>query len=180
VSRVELLTTAMEASYARLHARLEGLTDEELFWQPLPDCWTIHQDASGRWTYDYAVPDPDPAPLTTLGWQLVHLATSKLMYHEWAFGAARLTWPELDVPHTAATATRLLEQAHEQLRQDLRALSEIELDEPRRTNWGELWPAWRIFSVMADHDALHGGVMGHLRDLHRWSQARSPQDRARG
>jgi hypothetical protein len=42
------------------------------------------------------------------------------------------------------------------------------LDEPVKTNWGELWPAWRIFWVMADHDAFHGGMIGKLRDLYRW------------
>jgi hypothetical protein len=24
--------------------RLDGLTDEEFFWQPVGDCWTIYQD----------------------------------------------------------------------------------------------------------------------------------------
>jgi hypothetical protein len=25
----------------RLRPRLDGLTDDEYFWQPVPDCWTI-------------------------------------------------------------------------------------------------------------------------------------------
>jgi len=44
------------------------------------------------------------------------------------------------------------------------------LDEPRKTNWGELWPAWRVFLTMADHDALHGGAIGYLRDLYLWTK----------
>lgn len=169
MSRLDLLATTMEASYLRLRARVGGLTNDEFFWQPVPKSWTIYQDATGRWTYHYVIPDPDPAPVTTIGWQLVHLATCKIMYHEWAYGSARLTWPELDIPHTADAAIALLEHGHEELRNDLRGLSESDLDEPRKTNWGELWPTWRIFQVMADHDALHGGIIGGLRDLYFWS-----------
>jgi hypothetical protein len=96
------------------------------------------------------------------------------MYHEWAYGAARLTWPELDTPHTAADAIALLDQGQALLRGDLHGLAEAQLDEPRRTNWGETWPAWRIFWAMIDHDALHGGAIGCLRDLYQWTHRRPP------
>ena len=171
MTRHALLHTALDAAYSRVRTRLDGLTDDEFFWQPVPDCWTIYKEPGGRWTYHYAEPDPQPAPVTTVGWQLVHLATCKLMYHEWAFGPARLTWPELDIPHTASEAMALLDRGQGLLRDDLDALSEeSQLDQPRRTNWGELWPAWRIFWTMIDHDALHGGAIGQLRDLYIWSR----------
>ena len=44
---------------------------------------------------------------------------------------------------------------------------ETVLDELRLTNWGERWPTWRIFWVMAAHDLHHGGEIGCLRDLYR-------------
>ncbi|BBX98233.1 hypothetical protein AWC15_14300 [Mycobacterium lacus] len=31
---------------ARLRPRLDGLTDHEQFWQPVPNCWTVHPDDS--------------------------------------------------------------------------------------------------------------------------------------
>jgi hypothetical protein len=92
------------------------------------------------------------------------------MYHEWAYGPAELTWPEVHVPSTPAEAFALLDRGQALLRDDLKGLSETQLDEAVPTNWGERWPAWRIFSVMADHDALHGGVVGCLRDLYRWTR----------
>jgi hypothetical protein len=170
VSRVELLRTTMEWSYQRLWARLAGLIDDEFFWQPTPDSWTVYEAAPGQWTYHYAEPDPEPAPVTTIGWQVVHVATCKVMYHEWAYGAARLTWPELVIPGGAAAALALLERGQELLRADLVGLSDSHLDEARLTNWGERWPAWRIFWSMADHDALHGGAIGQLRDLYAWTR----------
>ena len=166
-----MLATAMDANYHRLRTRLQGLADDEYFWEPVAGCWNVYEDQPGHWTYHYAIPDPDPAPLTSIGWQVVHLATTKAMYHEWAFGDARLTFPDLVVPHTAAGAIEMLDVSESLLRDALDPLSDEGLDEARKTNWGELWPAWRIFWTMADHDALHGGAIGNLRDLYHWRHA---------
>ncbi|HWD45818.1 MAG TPA: DinB family protein [Actinomycetota bacterium] len=167
MSRVALLLSQMDEVYDRLRRRLEGLTDDEYLWEPAPGCWTVHRDRGGVWVVDYAEPDPDPPPLTTIGWRLAHLADCKVMYHEWAFGEQRLTWPELAAPATAAEALARLEEGHGLLRADLAGLDDEQLDGPRLTNWGERWPAWRIVWTMIDHDAHHGGEIGCLRDLYR-------------
>src|SRR6266508_2732508 len=113
MSRVQLLLAQTDEVYARLRQRLAGLTDDEYFWEPVPGCWTIHRDESGAWISDYAQPDPDPAPFTTIGWRLVHVADCKVMYHEWAFGPRKLTFPDLAPPATAAGAVARLEEGHQ-------------------------------------------------------------------
>jgi hypothetical protein len=50
---------------------------------------------------------------------------------------------------------------------DLAATGDRDLDAPRRTNWGEEWPTWRIFWTMIEHDIHHGAEIGALRDLRR-------------
>jgi hypothetical protein len=174
MSRVALLTAAMNETYSRLRRRLEGLTDDEFFWEPIPGCWTIYEDRPGHWTYHYAIPDPKPAPVTSIGWQVVHLATCKIMYREWAFGPGRLTFPEILIPHTSSTAIEQLEGGQQQLLDDLAHVANAQLDDLRPTNWGDLWPAWRVFWTMADHDSFHGGVIGYLRDLYHWSHSDLP------
>jgi hypothetical protein len=171
MSRVALLETTIDESYERLRTRLAGLTDDEFFWEPIPGCWTIYEDKPGHWTYHYEIPDPDPAPITSIGWQIVHLATCKVIYWEWAYGPGRLTFPDLVTPHSAAGAIDELEKGQRMLRDQLAKLSDSLMDEPRKTNWGELWPAWRVFWTMADHDAFHGGVLGYLRDMYHWTHA---------
>jgi DinB superfamily len=166
-----MLAFTMDGAYARLRSRTEGLTDDEFFWQPRPDSWTIYEDRPGHWTYNYEVPDPDPAPLSTIAWQVVHVAMCKVMYHEWAYGAARMTWPEMVTPSNANDAIALLEEGQRLLKHDLDNETESGLDRKRLTNWGEPWPAWRIFTAMADHDALHTGTIGCLRDLYLWTRA---------
>ena len=106
------------------------------FWQPVADAWTIFEDHPGHWEYNYAIPDPDPAPVTTIGWQIVHVATCKQMYHEWAYGPAKLTWPELTIPHTASGAIALLDAGHALLRADLLGLSEDRSEPPSQDKLG--------------------------------------------
>ena len=165
--RVRLLTLQLDEAYFFLRERLEGLTDEEFFWEPAPGCWTVRRLPDGRWAADYAEPDPDPPPLTTIGWRLVHVAECKLMYREYAFGPGKLTWDRIDSAHTAKDAIASLEEWHRALAADVYALDDSELDELRPTNWGERWPLWRIVWTMVHHDLHHGGEIGVLRDLYR-------------
>jgi hypothetical protein len=89
------------------------------------------------------------------------------MYYEYAFGPGKLAWDELDIPHTAGGAIAGLEAGQAQLQAALAGLGEAGQTEMRRTNWGELWPTWRIFWTMAAHDLHHGAEIGCLRDLYR-------------
>ena len=165
---VALLTAELDAAFAMIHGRVEGLTDAEFFWEPVAGCWTVRPDARGRWAADYPEPPhPDPPPFTTIGWRLVHVAECKLMYHDYAFGPARLTFPDIDSAHTARDAIAQLEHGHKTLQRDLAGLDDAVLEREVPTNWGERWPAWRIFWTMIEHDLHHGGEIGALRDLYR-------------
>jgi len=62
--------------------RLAGLTDEEYLWEPAPGAWSIrprstatssHAAGAGELVMDYAWPQPDPAPVTTIAWRLGHV-----------------------------------------------------------------------------------------------------------
>ena len=169
-TRLALLSEQLNEAFARIHERVQGLTDDEFFWEPVPDCWTVRRDERGHWAADYPEPPhPVPAPFTTIGWRLVHVGESKLMYHEYAYGPATLTFPDIDSAHTAADAIASLEEGHRLLAGDLSRLRDPDLDRAVLTNWGEEWPAWRIFWTMIDHDVHHGAEIGALRDLYRVS-----------
>ena len=167
-SAVEVIRERLEEAYETIRERVEGLTDDEFFWEPVPGCWTVRLRGDGRWAVDYPEPPhPDPAPFTTIGWRLVHVAECKVMYHEYAFGRARLTFPEIDSAHTSAAAIAQLEAGHAMLVRDLENQDDAGLDQLVLTNWGEKWPARKIFWTMVDHDLHHGGEIGALRDLYR-------------
>jgi uncharacterized damage-inducible protein DinB len=162
-----LLADELDHAFREVWDRVQGLTDDEFFWEPVPNCWTVRQRPNGRWSVDYPDVHPDPPPFTTIAWRLDHLGECKVMYHEYAFGPARLTWDEIDSAHTAEGAIAELVRGHRLLTDALAGLTDADLDTERLTNWGERWPTWRILWTMIHHDVHHGAEIGVLRDLYR-------------
>lgn len=106
----------------QMRERLDGLTDDEYFWSPAPEAWSVRPRGTsaapmavggGDFTIDYAIPQPDPAPFTTIAWRLGHVIVGVLAVRNAAhFGAppaAYETWPY------AGTAATALDQLTTQL-----------------------------------------------------------------
>src|SRR4051794_15991066 len=80
--RTEQLLEQLDFHWQRLlRPRLEGLSDEEYFWEPVPS-WNVRprgtgtapvQAGSGDYVIDFAFPEPQPAPFTTIAWRLGHV-----------------------------------------------------------------------------------------------------------
>jgi hypothetical protein len=69
---------------ALFRRRLDGLTDEELWWEPAPGCWTLHADESGVFRYEWppgSLGETEP-PFTTIAWRLCHMGCSGMA--QWA------------------------------------------------------------------------------------------------
>ena len=116
---VEQITFHRAALWDR---RLAGLSDEEYFYSPVPGAWNVHprgsstapiQAGSGEFTIDFAVPEPDPAPFTTIAWRLGHVIVGVLAVRNAAhFGAPSASYESWEYAGTAAGA---LEQLNTQL-----------------------------------------------------------------
>ncbi|MFI0975869.1 DinB family protein [Streptomyces sp. NPDC021093] len=98
----------------QLRDRLDGLTDDEYFWSPVPDAWSVRprgtskapvQAGTGDFTIDFAFPQPDPAPFTTIAWQLGHVVVGVLAARNAAhFGAPAASYEGWEYAGSAATA----------------------------------------------------------------------------
>jgi hypothetical protein len=101
-----------------------------------------------------------------------HIGGCKLMYHNHAFGDAKLTWedPLVDgvgrLP-TLESALEWLREGQGRLRESAAGLDDAELLQPRMTNWGEPKETRWIISTMIQHDLYHAGEINHLRSLRR-------------
>ncbi|MFI9507390.1 DinB family protein [Nocardia sp. NPDC052566] len=103
----------------QVKARLEGLTDDEYFWSPVPDNWSVRprgastaqmQAGVGDFTIDFAYPQPDPAPFTTIAWRLGHVIVGVLAARNAAhFGAPAASYETWEYAGNAATALDQLE-----------------------------------------------------------------------
>ena len=172
-----LLRELYADSCARLDRVLAGMEDSEFFWEPVAGCWTVHRrdepgaaahaDGSGEWVIDYEMPEPQPAPFTTIAWRTVHLAAVNHLYWDYAFGPATAPY-DLEFPGAARDAVAWLRQTQQRVVESLAALDDSELDERRRTNWGELWPTARIARTLVHEQVHHGAEISLLRDLYRY------------
>src|SRR5205823_6218340 len=92
--------------------RLDGLTDVEYLWEPASGCWNLRQQ-SGVWVPDFAWPEPDPAPLTTIAWRLSHaivgLFGMRLADH---FGGPSVSYQTAEYAGDAATALAQLDAGY--------------------------------------------------------------------
>jgi hypothetical protein len=112
---------------AQLRPRLDGLTDDEYFWQPVPDCWTVHRDG----TIDFAHPAPHPAPFTTIAWRLAHVIVGVLAVRNHShFGAPPADYQSWPYATDAATALTQLDDAYGKWIDAVRGLDDDGLNRP--------------------------------------------------
>lgn len=104
----------------QLRPRLDGLTDDEYFWQPVPDCWTVHPDGS----LDFAYPAPTPAPFSTIAWRMAHVIVGVFaMRNHHHFGAPPADYQSWQYATDAATALRQLDESYAAWIAGVRSLS---------------------------------------------------------
>lgn len=173
-----LLSSSFRYYADRTTRRLAGLTDDEYFWEPVAGCWTVRRGHDG-FVHDWAWPPPDPHPVTTIAWRIVHIC-SFLQEHAMrgvAFERAEnATWgPPTVIPGSAADALAALQQAIARWRADLEAVDDGRLWEPMGPAAGPFGDSPVAGFVEHIHDEFihHSAEVALLRDLYR---ARFPPD----
>ena len=161
---IALLTREMDNAWNTVQHALDGLTEEEFWWQPSENAWTLRK-VNERWSLDYDKPTPIPKGPLTVAWLIVHIATCKVMYVEYAFGKGQLTWDKLALPSDREGALAYLEESHQPLRAVLEGLKDEDLPKLRKTNWGELWSTESIIWTMIHHDIYHGAQIQATRKI---------------
>ena len=125
---------------AQARPRLEGLTDEEYFWEPAEGCWNLrHRGTSpapmavgaGDFTIDFAYPEPVPPPVTTVAWRLGHILVGVLGSRNAShFGGPPADCETFDYPGTAAGALSLLDEYYARWMDAVQALGDKGLAQP--------------------------------------------------
>ncbi|GAA5070587.1 DinB family protein [Nocardia iowensis] len=124
----------------QLRARLDGLPDDEYFWSPVPEAWSVRprgsstapiQAGAGDFTIDYAIPAPDPAAFTTIAWRLGHVIVGVLAARNAAhFGAPAASYESWEYAASAATALDQLEAELDRWLAGVRSLGDAGLRVP--------------------------------------------------
>jgi uncharacterized damage-inducible protein DinB len=144
------------------------LSDDEFFWLPVSHGWTIKPDATkpGGWTYDYDFAPPPPAPVTSIGWRLVHITAANEIYWEYAFGPGGRNFPDLETPGNANEALEMWQQSRRPISEWIDGASEADLAELRPSHLGDPRSGGEVMRILLDEQVHHGAEIGLLRDLY--------------
>jgi hypothetical protein len=167
---------------AHLRPRLEGLTDEEYFWEPVDGGWSLHPTGDGRWRMDHEPRPPGVEPFTSIAWRMTHIAVEVLESRYRAFfgGEGPNQWSPGerllaagDLPGSAAAAVAYLTAAYTRWRDAVAGLSEDELRAPLGPKGADFAaePMAELVLHLNRETMHHGGEICLLRDLYRASGA---------
>lgn len=161
----------------QLRARLEGLTDDEYVAELTPDAWNVHprgastapvQGGSGATVIDFAFPEPDPPPVTTIAWRLGHVNCGVLaMRNASHFGREATDYMSYDYAASADEALAQLDREYATWLAGVEALGDEGLLRP----CGEYGFEDRPMGELVVH--IHRELIHHLaevcllRDLYR-------------
>ncbi|MEU4772998.1 DinB family protein [Micromonospora sp. NPDC023644] len=158
--------------------RLDGLTDAEYHWEPVPDAWGVRPRGrstapmalgQGDHLIEFASPQPEPAPVTTIAWRLGHLVVgvfgARVAAH---FGGPPVDYGSFAYAGTADAALAQLDEAYDRWVAGVRGLGREGLARPCGPAEGPY--ADRSLATLVLHinrEAIHHlAEIALLRDLH--------------
>jgi hypothetical protein len=163
----------------QLRPRLDGLTDDEYFWEPVDACWSIRPRRGGSFSCDWTPTEPSPPPVTTIAWRLAHISILVLglrvaahfdgiSQQEYGNQLQTMSWPG-----SAADGLATLDEAYARWVAGVTAWGERGIEEV----CGEAEGPWarhpRATLVLHINREVihHGAEIATLRDLYRASNA---------
>ncbi len=161
-----------------LRPRLAGLTDHEYRWEPVAGCWNVRRRGEstapiaaggGEYTIDFAMPEPDPAPVTTIAWRLAHLIVAVFGARNAShFAGPPADYPTFEYAGTADLALHQLDQAYATWIAGVRGLGSDGLARacgPAEGPYAEYPLAALVLHI--NREAIHHGAeIALLRDLY--------------
>ena len=158
---------------------LEDLQDDEFWWEPTPHCWSVRRRdtgvtgwGTGEWVCEDAWPPPEPVPVTTVAWRIVHLAAWTDVYLDWTFGSARAGLQDFLVPGDRAGCMGWLFAAQDRFTAAVDGVDDEAMFDLRPAHWDEMVPVAHLVTSMLTEHVHHIAEVGVLRDLRR-GRARS-------
>lgn len=170
LTRERLLLAHLDYAWDRVRPALDGLSDDEYFWEPVPGCWTVRRRDDGSFIADWAWPEPNPAPFTTIAWRLSHIGFFLNVRADHLFRERVLSPRTAPWPGSAMDAVEWVVGGFENYRSGMAAVGEAGLDRKRDSAVSGL-DARSPLAMNLQHITLelihHGAEVSLLRDLYR-------------
>lgn len=168
-----------------LRPRLEGLTDDEYFFEPVPDCWTVHpprragaeRPGNGHGGIDFAYPEPQPVPFTTIAWRMAHVIVGVFAVRTHShFGGPPADYETWKYATDADTALRQLDDAYAGWTAGVHSLGDADLSKPCGPAEGPYAaePMSTLILHINREVIHHGAEIACIRDLYAHTTTSTP------
>lgn len=158
---------------------LDGLTDDEYLWEPVPGAWSIRPRTEARSAMaagggdlvaDFEYPEPVPAPFTTIAWRMGHVIVGIFGARNAAhFGGPPMDYFTVDWPGGATSALAMLDDVYDRWVKGVAGLDEATLAKPVGESEGEYaaYPYGALVLHINREAIHHMAEVALLRDLYR-------------
>ncbi len=126
MTTITLLREQLNDAFDLVTRAMSDIDDTMLHWEPAPSSWGL-RFRNDNWIVDNAKPNPIPPGPKTIGWLAAHLATTKDMYFEYAFGPGKKTLEQLIIPGDVQGLREYLVHTQDALEQKFTELAENDL-----------------------------------------------------
>jgi len=165
---------------AHLRPRLDGLTDDEYFWEPVAGCWSVRPRAqskapitfgAGEYVFEYARPEPTPPPVTTIAWRMAHVMVGCLGQRTASHfgGPPMASYNDVTFAGTATEALAQLDETYARWIAGVRGLGAAGLSRkcgPAEGPYADASLAELVLHI--NREVIHHGAeIALLRDLYR-------------
>ncbi|MCW2803744.1 MAG: hypothetical protein JWN06_1961 [Propionibacteriaceae bacterium] len=148
--------------------RLQGLSDDEYFWEPAFGAWNVRprgqgvamEVGGGDYIIDFALPEPVPPPVTTIAWRLGHILVGVLgSRNATYFDGPEVSYDSYAFPGTAAAALSELDHMYQRWIAGVRSLGADRLAQRCRE------PGFESESMAALVLHIHRELIHHLAEI---------------
>lgn len=157
---------SLRSGVAELLTMFDHVLEEDGFgwdhWHSL--MWNLHNVRADQWDMQ------PPRGGRTIRELVLHIGKSWLLYSSRSFRNETRDWDDTSIDGTDPGQSRdelisWLRTAHEELRNDIAALSDSELGVKRPAPWGDVYETRRLIELQIQHSLYHTGEINHLRAL---------------
>jgi hypothetical protein len=160
-----------------LRPRLDGMTDDEYLWEPVPG-WNVRPRREARTpmaagagdvVVDFELPEPTPAPFTTIAWRMAHISVGVFGLRAAShFDGPPIAYDTVEWSLTAAGGLALLDATYRSWIEGVRTLGDAGLARPCGPAEGPFadYPLAALVLHINREAIHHGAEIALLRDLY--------------
>lgn len=136
-NEILLIQSQFEVIWKLSQRILPKLTNDDYFWEPVLGSWSMRKNPKRGWKVDITIPEPEPAPTTTIAWLTWHIQWWWSSFFAVYDKNKPIEISEVVWPGNASEMNTMLDELHGRHETLLASMNEAALSEMFEFPWQE-------------------------------------------